>query len=232
MTTLRRPGGPRYLRLALASASATVTVVALLGGMGLINTAQQPAQTSPAMISAAQVQKAPLSAAPAAPSTSPSAPTAAGLASTGALAGAAEGSRHGADLSLPARSGQGRRVVFSEERQRVWLVANNGEVRSTYVVSGSIYENLEPGRFEVWSRSMNAVGIDDSGTMKYFVRFARGTSGAAIGFHDIPIKDGDRVQRFDQLGTPLSHGCIRQRRSDAKRLWAFAPIGTQVVVTA
>lgn len=122
-------------------------------------------------------------------------------------------------------------MVFSEGRQRVWLVADNGNIRSTYLVSGSIYENLEPGTFEVWSRSVDAVGIDDSGTMKYFVRFARGTSGAAIGFHDIPINDGERVQTFDQLGTPLSHGCIRQRRTDAKRLWAFAPLGTKVVVT-
>lgn len=140
------------------------------------------------------------------------------------------GSSAAADAALPRRSGSGRRVVFSEERQRVWLVGTDGRVRRTYLVSGSIYDNLEPGTYSVYSRSEQAYGIDDSGTMKYFVRFTQGDR-AAIGFHDIPIDDGGRVQTFDQLGTPLSHGCIRQRRVDAIALWDFAPIGTAVVVT-
>jgi lipoprotein-anchoring transpeptidase ErfK/SrfK len=29
----------------------------------------------------------------------------------------------------------------------------------------------------------------------------------------------------------MSHGCIRQARPDARALWRFAPVGTQVVVT-
>ncbi len=133
---------------------------------------------------------------------------------------------------LPPRSGKGRRVVFSESSQRVWLVDSDGDVQQTYLVSGSIEDNLEPGTYAVYSRSRNAVGIDDSGTMEYFVRFTQGTRGAAIGFHTIPVDDGAPVQTLGQLGTPLSHGCIRQKRSDAIDLWDFAPIGTTVVVTA
>ena len=74
-----------------------------------------------------------------------------------------------------------------------------------------------------------ATGIDDSGTMRYMVRFAHGRR-AAIGFHDIPVKDGQKVQGREDLGTAMSHGCIRQGRPDAKALWAFAPLGTNVVV--
>ncbi|GAA0981370.1 hypothetical protein GCM10009562_30120 [Nocardioides aquaticus] len=134
------------------------------------------------------------------------------------------------DTALPARSGEGRRVVYSESRQRVWLVGTRGPQR-TYPVSGSVYDNLDPGTYEVYSRSEQAWGIDDSGTMKWFVRFTQGEN-AAIGFHDIPVDDGRRVQGVDELGTPLSHGCIRQRTPDAKALWDFAPLGTTVVVTA
>ncbi|MGZ4446323.1 MAG: L,D-transpeptidase, partial [Nocardioides sp.] len=76
-----------------------------------------------------------------------------------------------------------------------------------------------------------AWGIDDSGTMRYFVRFAHGQN-AAIGFHDIPVDDGHLVQTRAQLGTPQSHGCVRQARPDAIALWHFAPLGTTVVVTA
>ena len=121
-------------------------------------------------------------------------------------------------------------MVFSEGRQRVWLVAGGQRVVRTYLVSGSVYDNLDPGTYEVFSRSEQAWGIDDSGTMKYFVRFARGPR-AAIGFHDIPVQDGRLVQGVDELGTPLSHGCIRQLRADAIALWDFAPLGSTVVVT-
>ena len=137
-----------------------------------------------------------------------------------------------ADTSLPADSGVGRRVVFSESRQRVWLVDDTAGVLRTYPVSGSMSDNLDTGTFLVYSRSEDAVGIDDSGTMKYFVRFTTGDAGAAIGFHDIPIDNGRLVQTVAQLGTPLSHGCIRQARADAIALWEFAPVGTTVVVTA
>ena len=119
--------------------------------------------------------------------------------------------------------------MFSETEQRVWLVATDGSVRRTYLVSGSLYDNLDPGTYAVYSRSLSASGIDDSGTMKYFVRFTQGDS-AAIGFHDIPINVGTALQTVAQLGTPQSHGCIRQAKADAIALWEFAPVGTTVVV--
>ena len=133
---------------------------------------------------------------------------------------------------LPAASGQGRRVVFDTSEQRVWLVSDAGDVLRSYLVSGSATDNLDPGTYQVFSKSRDAVGVDDSGTMEYFVRFTYGDAGAAIGFHSIPVDDGAPVQTTRQLGTPLSHGCVRQRTSDAVALWEFAPIGTTVVVTA
>ena len=142
------------------------------------------------------------------------------------------------DHTLPQRSGSGQRIVFSQSRQRVWLVdpkhprAGRQGVLRSYDVSGSVEDNLRPGTYRVFSRSRHAVGIDDSGTMEYFVRFTRGPSGAAIGFHTIPVDDGAPVQSIAELGTPTSHGCIRQRRSDAVALWDFAVEGTTVVVTA
>ena len=134
--------------------------------------------------------------------------------------------------TLPANSGTGRRIVFAMADQRVWLVGDeDDDVERTYLVSGSLTDNLHPGTYSVYSKSVDAVGIDDSGTMKYMVRFAHGPN-AAIGFHDIPVLDGAQVQTPDQLGTPQSHGCIRQLRADAKALWDFAPVGTTVVVVA
>jgi len=133
--------------------------------------------------------------------------------------------------ALPASSGAGKRVVFSKSSQRVWLVNAQGTPAATYLVSGSVTDNLSPGTYHVYSRSRWAVGVDDSGVMQYFVRFAHGPN-AAIGFHSIPSKLGHPLQTISQLGTPQSHGCIRQKLADAERMWGFAKTGTPVVVLA
>ncbi|MBD8605333.1 L,D-transpeptidase [Aeromicrobium sp. CFBP 8757] len=134
------------------------------------------------------------------------------------------------DPAVPADSGEGRRIVFSETEQRVWLVDADETVERTYPVSGSRFDNLDPGTYRVQSKTRDATAFDASGTMEYFVRFATGFS-EPIGFHSVP-RDNDGVleQTKAQLGTPLSAGCVRQWKPDAIALWEFAPVGTPVVV--
>lgn len=203
----------------MAATSMSVTAIAVLGGVGALPSA---AEAPPrAVIETAAESRTPQKTGPSEGDTQRRATVSTTPTASDASAG----------NPLPADSGEGRRVVFSEGEQRVWLVGADDRVRHTYLVSGSVYDNLDPGTYSVYSRSEQAWGIDDSGSMKYFVRFAHGDN-AAIGFHDIPVDDGQPVQTVAELGTPLSHGCIRQRRADAKLLWAFAPLGTKVVVTA
>ncbi len=136
------------------------------------------------------------------------------------------------DDTPPAGSGSGRRVVLDLSDQQVWLVREGGSVLSSYAVSGSLHDNLRPGRFAVYSTSLTATSFDYSATMRWMVRFTQGAT-AAIGFHDIPHdRSGEPVQTWVELGTPQSSGCIRQRPRDARALWQFAPVGTPVVVVA
>jgi lipoprotein-anchoring transpeptidase ErfK/SrfK len=62
------------------------------------------------------------------------------------------------------------------------------------------------------------------------VRFAYGPGGGRIGFHEIPNRNGVPLQSAEQLGLPLSGGCVRQSTSDALWVWNWAYIGTKVVV--
>ncbi len=216
---------PRYKRLGAAGGALAVTLVAVLGGMGVLPVQQGPAVASSASPRHTNVQP------------DPKAGTDEVQLSDAAPSAGARGDQATGKVltpTLPANSGTGRRIVFAMADQRVWLVdpeAGQDVVRRTYLVSGSVTDNLKPGTYSVYSKSVDAVGIDDSGTMKYMVRFAHGPN-AAIGFHDIPELRGDKVQTRAQLGTPQSHGCIRQWRPDAQALWNFAPVGTEVVVVA
>lgn len=223
---------PRYGRVAAAGASVLVTAVALLGGLGIIpQSAEQASGSDAAALSAPIADNRGDDAADASSSpvrTSRESRLDRRLSDEAKEVAPAPVLRASGKVA-PENSGEGRRIVFSEESQRVWLLDEDDEVERSYLVSGSVYDNLEPGTYAVYSRSEQAYGIDDSGTMKWFVRFTRGDN-AAIGFHDIPIDDGELVQTKKELGTPLSHGCIRQEESDARALWEFAPIGTTVVV--
>jgi hypothetical protein len=207
---------PRYGRIAAFVGAFAATAVAVAAGVGVIPTdSAQPAYAADRGTDEMSLAEA------------SGQGVAAQARATGVLSVDA---REAGSTDLPTESGTGRRVVFDQSDQRVWLVRRSGEVARTYLVSGSVSDNLQPGTYSVYSRSRWAVGIDDSGVMEYFVRFAQGDN-AAIGFHSIPSKNGQPLQTKRLLGTPQSHGCIRQDLPDALALWEFAPEGTRVVVT-
>ena len=221
-------------RIAAVGASATVTILSVGGVFGLVPGAQVTAladQTVP-----------PKTAAPTpADQTMPpktAAPTSAEVAFGAGDVGSQTGSPTPAEAApvsafpIPAGTGSGKRIVFDLSEQRVWLVDSQNHVERTYLGSGSRYGNLHAGHFEVYSRSRYAVSYDYSETMQYMVRFDHGQS-SPIGFHSIPEDgEGRPVQTLSQLGTPLSAGCIRQADADARALWRFAPIGTDVWIVA
>jgi lipoprotein-anchoring transpeptidase ErfK/SrfK len=211
--------------------SVAVTAVAMLGGIGVLPSVASSGQATVSRDTpaAATGDEAELAAAKYASSEQPVPTEAPGSTPTATVVPAAPTE---VDVALPSDSGEGRRIVFSQGGQRVWLVDDDGTVERTYLVSGSVYDNLDTGTYSVYSRSKQAWGIDDSGSMRYFVRFTQGDNGGAIGFHDIPVSGGQLVQSKAQLGTAQSHGCIRQSHQDAVALWHFAPVGTEVVVTA
>jgi len=131
--------------------------------------------------------------------------------------------------AAPYDSGAGRRIVYSVEQQRVWLVEADETVARSYLVSGRA-GTPATGVYSVFSKSRYTTSIGGGARMEYMVRFTWGRS-AAIGFHSIPVNSrGVPLQSDAQLGTYQSAGCVRQHWSDAEALWNWAPVGTQVVV--
>ena len=128
---------------------------------------------------------------------------------------------------VPEASGEGRRIVYSNGQQRVWLVEEDGTVARTHLVSGR-RGFPKAGNYAVFSRS--PVTRSGSVSMQYMVRWHKSTR-LAVGFHSIPVtRRGRPIQSESQLGTYRSRGCVRQRLDDARFVWEWAPIGTPVVV--
>ncbi len=132
-------------------------------------------------------------------------------------------------VALPARSGAGRRIVYCNSCQRVWLVEADTSISRTYRVSGR-RGVPRPGMYKVKSKSDPAFS-EHGLRLDRMVRFANGRR-LQIGFHAIPVGSRGPVQPLSHLGRSLSSGCVRQAPADAQALWEFAALGTQVVVVA
>lgn len=133
---------------------------------------------------------------------------------------------------LPDDSGSGRRVVYDRAGQRVWAIAEDGEIIRSWLVSGSKYTNEQPGTHTVYSRSDMSTAWNGKAWLPQMIRYQK-TDIGNIGFHAIPlhVSDNSIYQTSDELGTRLSGGCQRQANEDAAFMWAFAPVGTTIVVT-
>ncbi|MEV7139829.1 hypothetical protein [Streptomyces tauricus] len=123
--------------------------------------------------------------------------------------------------ALPAGSGTGRRVVYSLDDDRVWLVDEGDRVRRTFRVSPGTVDPL-PAGYAVTSRSGTIVGSDGV-AVEHVVRFAS-QDGIAIGFSaavDGSVTPPDATRRL---------GGIREPRDAGAAMWDFATIGTRITV--
>ncbi len=131
---------------------------------------------------------------------------------------------------VPAKSGTGRRIVYANRQQRVWVINTNNKVIRTFLVSGML---RQPGKgtFKVFSKSRASFSPEFAGvTFRFMTRFAIGRNGGNVGFHEIPLRYGKPMQTVDELGAFKGSGCLRSSTQDARFIYRWATLGTKVVV--
>jgi len=146
---------------------------------------------------------------------------------------------HANPRPLPEKTGKGKRIVFHNSLNWVWIVNENEEVVQSVPVSGR--EGVpKPGKYRVMSKSEVSQSIFfPEIKMKWSVRFAISPNGKnTISFHSIPTCawEGGHcspvgpMQTVEQLGTFQSGGCVRMLDVDAEFLYNFVEVGTRVLV--
>jgi lipoprotein-anchoring transpeptidase ErfK/SrfK len=131
---------------------------------------------------------------------------------------------------VPKQSGVGRRVVYANKEQRVWVINDDNVVIRTFLVSG-MKGQPKRGSYTVFSQSTSSFSPELAGvTFRFMTRFALGRNGGNIGFHEIPLRNGKPMQTVEQLGTFLGSGCLRSSTEDALFIYRWAKPGTRVVV--
>ena len=133
---------------------------------------------------------------------------------------------------VPAKSGTGRRIVYANRQQRVWVINADNEVIRTFPVSGMLGQPGN-GTFSVFSKSPTSYSPEFTGvTFRFMTRFAIGRNGGNIGFHEIPIRNSKPMQTVDELGAFKGSGCLRSSTQDARFIYQWATLGTKVVVVS
>ena len=131
---------------------------------------------------------------------------------------------------VPIKSGTGRRIVYANRQQRVWVINADNEVLRTFPVSGMLGQPGN-GTFSVFSKSPTSFSPEFAGvSFRFMTRFAIGRNGGNIGFHEIPIRNSKPMQTVDELGAFKGSGCLRSSTKDALFIYQWATLGTKVVV--
>ncbi|MET9363260.1 hypothetical protein ABZX93_20425 [Streptomyces sp. NPDC006632] len=124
------------------------------------------------------------------------------------------------DLSVPANSGTGVRVVYSLGAKRVWLVGVAKTPRTFAVVPSAI--SPKPGTYIVTSRTGHTTGSDGV-AIEHVVVFTT-SKNVVVGF-SAAVNDS-----MSSPKTEKKTGGIRMKRADGDAMWAFATHNSKVVV--
>ena len=132
------------------------------------------------------------------------------------------------DPAVPT-SAPGKVIYISIAKQHMWAYENGKQLYSFVVSTGISTRPTKPGNFRVqsripvawsniWQLSMpNWLGIYNVGTVEN-------------GIHSLPINRRGVKLWAGLLGRPASFGCIILNDANSKKLYAWANIGTVVII--
>ncbi len=108
-----------------------------------------------------------------------------------------------------------------------------GALVGVHTISSGLWSMPTPtGTFKTKNKIATAYSKPYNLYMEWWMAI---TPDGKYGLHSLPYwktaSGGKRYEGASHLGTPVSHGCIRQSYADAKKLYDWAPIGTPISVT-
>ena len=132
--------------------------------------------------------------------------------------------------------GTSQAIYIDLSEQQATLI-ENGEILRNYPVSSGAWETPTPrGRFQIHSKQTLRISSQDVPyRMPYYMAFTKSKS---HGFHALPYLGNVATnsdywhEALDHIGRPVSHGCVRFLPDDAKEMYEWAEVGTQVIIGA
>lgn len=128
-------------------------------------------------------------------------------------------------------AGKGKRIEIDLSEQKLKMIENGKVISIRSISSGKASMPTPTGEFKTRNKIVSAYSKPYDLYMEYWMAFS--TDGS-YGLHSLPYwktKNGGRYyEGASHIGTPVSHGCIRQTLAEAKSLYDWAPVGTPVKI--
>ncbi|MFP3905032.1 MAG: L,D-transpeptidase, partial [Armatimonadota bacterium] len=123
-------------------------------------------------------------------------------------------------------------IAVLKRKQRLYCFAD-GVIRRMHLVSTARYPYhtppMHPGAYDRRRGAMGKVFYKDpcAWSRMYECQMPYWMAITSTGSHGIHATS---PQYYSRLGSPASHGCVRQHRADARKLYQMTPVGTPVYV--
>jgi lipoprotein-anchoring transpeptidase ErfK/SrfK len=129
-------------------------------------------------------------------------------------------------VDLEARVPDGKYIDINLAKQHL-SIFEDGERLGTYRISSGKRGMATPtGNFKILSKNGRAWSRKYGLYMPYWMQF----TGVGHGIHELPEWPGGYKEGAAHLGVPVSHGCVRLGVGPAASVYAWADIGTPVVI--
>jgi LysM repeat protein len=136
------------------------------------------------------------------------------------------------DVLLPLPVVENKRIVVSLNEQKMWAY-ENGAVKWEWPVSTGIPSSpTAPGVFQVQTHEPNAYASQWNLWMPYFMGIYQPGPNADVmnGFHGFPTRGSSQLLWTNDLGHPVTYGCILISTENAIALYEWAEEGVVVEV--
>lgn len=128
-------------------------------------------------------------------------------------------------------AGSGKKIVVSLSKQSMTLFEKGRPVSVRKISSGKWSTPTPVGEFKVKNKISVAYSRAYGLYMENWMAFS---ADGRYGLHSLPywkLKDGGKLyEGAAHIGTPVSHGCVRQTLVDSKTLFDWTPVGTPVTI--
>jgi len=138
------------------------------------------------------------------------------------------------DALIPLDPIPHKRIVLSRSQQHLWAY-ENGQVVFDWVISTGLPSSPTAlGVFQVQSHELNAYAQQWNLYMPHFMGFYHPGPNMDLwnGFHGFPTRGGGYLLWTDDLGTPVTYGCVLLSLENAQTLYSWSEEGVVVEVRA
>jgi lipoprotein-anchoring transpeptidase ErfK/SrfK len=138
------------------------------------------------------------------------------------------------DILVPLNPIPSKRIVVSRSQQHLWAY-ENGQIIFDWVISTGLPSSPTAlGVFQVQTHEPNAYADQWNLYMPHFMGFYHPGPNMDLmnGFHGFPTRGGGYLLWSDDLGHPVTYGCVLLSLENAETLYNWAEEGVVVEVRA